>query len=406
MSMKELILVVVSLIAVNYCLLILYFTLGIKRLKKISQADTMVKYQQSNEDAIRDIENILQKKVSVIIAARNEEDNIAGCLNNMVQQDYPHELFEVIVVNDQSEDKTGDIINHFISSVSINLKQLITTGYGGKKAAIGMALEKSTGEIILLTDADCKASPGWIKSMVSCFNTTDALLVAGPVVFKDNGSFFSKFQIAEFNSLIASTAGSIGIQKPIMCNGANLGFVKEVIATTDAFKKEYSSGDDVFLMLSIKKQFGAGRIKFLNDPAGIVYTQPLEHISDFINQRIRWTSKSGGYKDTFLIYSAISVLFINLTLLLMAVSWIFQAKLYYPYLHGELNFLPYITGIAFILKCMADYILLHTYSKMLRLRKQTLLLILFEPFVIFYTSLIGVLGNIMPFKWKGREHKI
>lgn len=405
--MENLILIMIFVIAVNYCLLILYFTLGIKRLRKNSQADSTVKYQQSNAVPVRDKDNFLQKKVSVIIAARNEEGNIAGCLNSIVLQDYPKELFEVIVVNDQSEDKTGEIINHFISSDTINLKQLVTTGDGGKKAALGMALEKSTGTIILVTDADCQPSAGWIKSMVSCFHTTNALMVAGPVVLKDKGSIFSKFQVTEFNSLIASTAGSIGKHKPIMCNGANLGFVKEVITATDAFKKDYSSGDDVFLMLSIKKRFGADRIKFLNDPAGIVYTQPLEKTGDFINQRIRWTSKSGGYKDAFLIYSAISVLSLNLVIFILSISWMLQAKLYYPFSSSEINLLPYLTGIAFILKCLTDYILLHTYSKMLRIRNQTLLLlILFEPLVIVYTSLIGIIGNIMPFKWKGREHKI
>lgn len=405
--MEDLILIMIFVIAVNYCLLILYFTLGIKRLRKNSQADSTVKYKQSNAVAVRDKDNFLQKKVSVIIAARNEEGNIAGCLNSLVLQDYPKELFEVIVVNDQSEDKTGEIINHFISSDKINLKQLVTTGDGGKKAALGMALEKSTGAIILITDADCQPSPEWIKSMVSCFHTTNALMVAGPVVLKDKGSFFSKFQVTEFNSLIASTAGCIGNNKPIMCNGANLGFVKAVITATDTFKKDYSSGDDVFLMLSIKKRFGADRIKFLNNPAGIVYTQPLEKTVDFINQRIRWTSKSGGYKDAFLIYSAISVLSFNLVLFLLSISWMFQAKLYYPFSSSELNLLPYLTGIAFILKCLTDYILLNTYSKMLRIRNQTLLLLLlFEPLVIVYTSLIGIIGNIMPFKWKGREHKI
>ncbi|MBI9039002.1 MAG: glycosyltransferase [Bacteroidales bacterium] len=341
----------------------------------------------------------LSTKVSVIIATRNEEENIQYCLNDLIAQDFDKNLFEIIIVDDFSADKTILIIESIIKSTSVNielydLKSEKSENFS-KKTAIQKAIEKSNGELIITTDADCRFNSKWISTLVDYYENSGKKMISGPVSYCFPRSFLGKFQTLEFLSLISSGAGAISIGKPIMCNGANFAYSKTAFYEIRGFEEnmKYSSGDDVFLLQNFLKTFGSKSIGFLKNKNAIVYTKHQNSVKGFFNQRIRWTSKSSGYKNFFLILTAFSVLLFNLSI----ISSIIIALFYTHFL--------WLALILFAIKSIADFPLLFgiTYFT-----KQTKLLFFFLPLQIFYPfyiSFLGILGNLLNFNWKGRELK-
>ncbi len=408
---------IIILISVNYFLIVLKLTYGFKKLHntKTENAATKALKQPAMEivDEAFDNVEVNTRMISVIIAARNEEHNISACIESLQRQDYPKELFEVIVVNDQSEDATSEIIERYEQLRIIDLKQLITTGKGGKKEAVSLGVSKAKGDFILITDADCMVPPAWIREFNKCFNETGALFITGPVMLKPETGFFNKFQCLEFNSLIASTAGYIGINKPVMCNGAIMGYsvsaYQELLhdksdepEQADILRRNITSGDDVFLMLSMKKEFGAESITFLNSASAIVFTHTQPDIKHFIAQRIRWVSKSNGYHDNDVILSAISIYSFNLICFILVLATLLN---FFFFPAANLKFglgLPILTGLLIVIKTTVDYMLLSAYSGVYGQKHLLYYLPVIEFIVISYTTIIGTLGNIMPFKWKGR----
>src|SRR2546423_13268445 len=112
-----------------------------------------------------------QKKVSIIIPARNEESNIGSCLASLQEQSYPLALLEIIVVDDHSNDKTAEIVKAFpLGNIRlIRLAEQLSVEINSyKKKAIETGVDSATGEWIITTDADCVAGPDWITTMMSC----------------------------------------------------------------------------------------------------------------------------------------------------------------------------------------------------------------------------------------------
>src|SRR6185312_11887229 len=103
-------------------------------------------------------------KISLIIPARNEAHNISNCINSALQQNYTRSLLEIIVVDDHSEDGTRAIAEKALAASEhtwkvINLPEAIEN----KKNAIDAGIKDSTGELIVITDADCTAEKNWIR---------------------------------------------------------------------------------------------------------------------------------------------------------------------------------------------------------------------------------------------------
>jgi cellulose synthase/poly-beta-1,6-N-acetylglucosamine synthase-like glycosyltransferase len=131
---------------------------------------------------------------------------------------------------------------------------------------------------------------------------------------KEKSNFFQKAQTLEFISLIGSGAGAIGLKHPIMCNGANLAYEKSVFKEK-MLEKKFVSGEDVFLLHNLKKEY-RDEILFLKNKDAIVQTNCLNNAKEFLNQRIRWQSKSKSYFDRDSIIVSLIVFFANSILLL------------------------------------------------------------------------------------------
>ena len=331
--------------------------------------------------------------VSVVVAVRNEEENINYLIKNLKSQDYNSTLFDIIIIDDHSIDNTLEILkNEKIECSNLKISSL-EKGYIGKKQAILKAVKLSSSDIILTTDADCKFSNSWISNMVNKFSNSDINLISGPVAYHLEDNVFGNMQSLEFLSLVGSGASCIGLNKPIFCNAANMAYRRDVFLEVNDYKKNnVFSGDDVFLLHQIKNKY-KGSTLFLKSFESIVYTTPLSNVKDFINQRIRWASKSNSYKDFDSIIVALLVFLINLSLVMLL--------LFSPF---SFFYFEYFISF-FIVKLFCDYIFLKPI--LLFFKKNDLIKLIFPLQIIypFYITLITVLSNLFSFNWKGRIQK-
>jgi len=338
------------------------------------------------------------EKISVLVAIRNEGENLPVLLHSLLNQNFPRNQFELIIVDDNSEDNGLDIINKFQSSnteIDITYFRLENTPLTrGKKAALRLAYQKAKYPIILMIDGDCEAQANWLQITANAYLDEKIKMVLGGVKITKANKLIEKFQSLELLSLIGSGAGAVGIQFPIMSNGANLSFKKEILKHINIknLQQKEPSGDDIFLMMETKRIYGAQAIHFLKHPDHFVTTQAEENWTSFINQRLRWVSKSGNYRDPFLLSTSFVILTQNLLILVLLLSSIFIPVL--------------ILGLIIVwgTKSLIDYFLLrnicNTTSQKSLLYSYPLMAVIY-PFFISYTA---ILGQFSSFSWKGRKY--
>jgi cellulose synthase/poly-beta-1,6-N-acetylglucosamine synthase-like glycosyltransferase len=247
--------------------------------------------------------------VTIIVACRNEQEKISRLIRSIITQDYPKELYEVIIVDDHSTDLTYEIASGFASTGIIHT---IYNSGKGKKTAIRTGVEASSGNLMITTDADCIVGSLWIKTIASFFEKNYPDMIIAPVQILPEKGVFGVFQELEFLSLQGITAGSALNMKGIMCNGANLAFKREIYDShKDNLHMEITSGDDVFLLHSLKKTSGS-KILWLESTEAVVKTDAVLTQYAYLKQRKRWISKSLKYTDINTITLGIVTLVTNL----------------------------------------------------------------------------------------------
>lgn len=318
----------------GYSLLIVLFFIGWKRLPSAGKPSAV------------------QARFTVVVAARNEAGNISRCLESLASQDYPSSRHEVIIVNDHSSDQTSSVISQFIATRQLTHFRLIDRTHpdqaSGKKHAISVAVDHARGDYIVTTDADCQVGAKWLTIINQWVQAHQPAMLIGPVLLTPAGSLFEKMQVLEFCSLSGTTGGAAGLQHPVMCNGANLVFRKKDFLEVGGYQgnMNYASGDDVFLLHKFYQDH-KGKILFMKERQAMVHTAPVSAVKAFFRQRIRWASKSTGYKDWFTLVVAALVAIVNLLLatgLVIALvvpqhalgvlpqAWLLKALVEFPFL--------------------------------------------------------------------------
>ena len=248
--------------------------------------------------------------VSVVVACRNEQEQLPHLLRSISEQDYPAGLFEVIIVDDNSTDKTWEIASGLKGRT--NIFTIYNKG-SGKKHALRTGINVASGKLIVTTDADCRMGKNWIRTIASFYETYKPDMIICPVQVESLPGFFGRFQELEFLSLQGITAGSAFQGQGTMCNGANLAFTKEAyLKNADNLHFEIATGDDVFFLHSLKKQIRS-KILWLESPEALVTTVSSPTAGAYFRQRRRWISKSKAYNDTFSIILGI-VTFVTILL--------------------------------------------------------------------------------------------
>lgn len=330
--------------------------------------------------------------VSVLIAARNEEKNIGLTLQDILNQNFPSHLLEIIVVDDHSTDNTAKIVRSFSSQgvrlIQLNEKEPLNSY---KKKAISEAINYASGELIVATDADCRMQPMWLNSMVSMYEKEDLLFISGPVMYHNEKNLFERLQTLEFLYLIGLGAASIGNKKASTCNGANLAYRRDVFLELDGFKgiDEVASGDDELFLHKVAEKY-PDRVGFCRNQDAIVYTEAKENLTSFLSQRKRWASKSTKYKNKSIVILGVCIWLFNVFLVINTVSALFNPSLWK------------VVCYCLSFKILMELVFLLPIS---RFAKRSTYLI-YLPFLsllhIFYLIFIGIAGNSGKYLWKGR----
>lgn len=329
--------------------------------------------------------NVKADGVSVIVAFRNEAVNLKALIESFDLQTLPYSNWEVIFVDDNSSDASVSVINSTNKNFNIRLIQL--SGVEGKKHAIIEGVKNARYKLIAITDADCTPSKLWLASLVE---HGDVALIQRPVIADSSESAVNMFEALDYASLMAVSAGSFVLGRPIIAASANLAFRKDMVdVNAETLRTDISSGDDMFL-LHTAKQNKDNKLMFSLVADGFVTTKFEGGFSGFIRRRKRWASKASGYKDFDTILVATVVLLFNLSIVFFAVG-------------SLLGFISiYNLLIALLVKIFADFPLLFVFlkrTKQLKLMLVFLPLQFIYPFYISYSAIAGLFGGQI---WKGR----
>lgn len=332
--------------------------------------------------------------VSIVIAARDEEDKIGKTIDDILSQNYPKELFELIVVDDHSTDRTSEIVLSYgnVKLIQLNENQAINSY---KKKAVQTAIDNSRGDLIVTTDADCRMGPNWLATIVSYYEETGCKMISSPVAYFEEKNLFERLQTLEFGYLIGLGASTIGNKNPSTCNGANLAYEKKAFFEVGGFKgiDDLASGDDELLLHKMAAIYG-DKIGFLKNRSAVVYTHAKATVSEFIQQRKRWASKSTRYKDKVVIVLGVSIWLFNVSIVVNALMMMFFSASTLPFLLFQL-----------FAKLLIEYIFLYHMMRFFKRSELLWWLPLLNVFHVIYFIYIGIAGNSGKYNWKGRMVK-
>ena len=299
------------------CMMIFYICILVRLIQGLQRLDGC-----SNEDF---------PAVSVIVAARNEGRRIENCIKSLLQQEYPADRFEIVLVDDASRDNTGEIMQRYASAHSgIRAHQIVSSNryQGSKKRALETGIEAAKGELLLFTDADCEPPQGWARDMVRCFRD-DVGAVAGfsPLIDPTNSV---PGRIALVDSYVSGiiAAGGIGSGGFVTCTGRSLAYRKQAFGAAGGFAtiEKSLSGDDDLLMHQLRAKT-SWKIAFNASPDAVVPSFQTKTWSEMISQKTRHLSAGKFYPVTHKVLYAIMhmIRFSAFALLLLS---IFFTKLF------------------------------------------------------------------------------
>lgn len=356
-----------------YLIILLWLSLGLRRLKKTPQSP-----------------HHGFPTVTLIVCAKNEESRLPRLLQTLAQQNYPAGKLEICLVDDRSTDRTGELIAAFAAEhhnvIPLRISDTLPN-FAPKKRAIDTAIRHTNSEIILLTDADAEPGPQWILEMARAF-TPEVVMVCGYSPYWPRTTFWQKILALEYFSHAAVAAGGSGHGRPLTCTGSNMAYRRDAYFRIGGFNgiAHWISGDDDLLLHKMQKA-GIGRIHYLATPAAHASVRPPNSWREFQAQRTRYASKSLHYEP---IMTFALALFFLLNLLLSAGLLAFGMN------GGQV--LP-----AILIKALGEFLYLRQAAKIFGEKN------LFAVFPIaallhpFYVIYFAVRGQLTRFNWRGEN---
>jgi cellulose synthase/poly-beta-1,6-N-acetylglucosamine synthase-like glycosyltransferase len=342
-------------------------------------------------------------RFSVIIPFRNEAENLLTLLESIKSLNYPKNLFEIILVNDESEDNSINIIKEFLDTefskenfnkTNISLINNKRISNSPKKDAITKGINQAKHEWIITTDADCKLPKYWLDSFDEFIQQAKTTCIAAPVSYHYEHEFLNTFQVLDFLSLQGATIGGFGINKPFLCNGANFAYKKEVFIEVNGFENNtnIASGDDIFLLEKIAKKHPK-QVHFLKCEQAIVTTSSQRSWKDLLAQRVRWAAKTSSYNNWFGKLTGLIVLLMNSLIIisiLLTLLTLLKSKILF-----------YILFIKFNIDVLLIYKATTFYNQ-----KEILKSVLFAFIVYpFFSVSVAFISLFKGYKWKERPYK-
>lgn len=324
---------------------------------------------------------------TIIVPFRNEANNLPILLESFSKLNYPSDLFEVILVDDESDFKFQILDFRFPVLLTNNSR----VSNSPKKDAITTAMQHVKSKWVVTTDADCVAPENWLLSLDNFIQLNSFSMLAGTVSYDCKKSFLHHFQQLDLASLQGATIGSFGVKKGFMCNGANFAYTKSFFQELNGFdgNNSIASGDDVFL-LQKALFYNPEKVAYLKSKDSIVITKPVDSWKALFYQRVRWASKTTSYQILFGKNLGFLVFLMNLSMVLAFVM-LFIGTIYWL-----------VVFLLFIVKFIIDAILILQTNSFLTPDKIKYLVLssLVYPFFSTAVALYCLFGT---YEWKGRR---
>ena len=328
-----------------------------------------------------DLKNNMELPISILIAVKNEVNNIDN-IKKLLNQDYDN--YEVVIVNNHSVDKTLEEL------YKIQSEQLKVYDYFekvGKKAAIEYGITKSSNEHLLFIDADCKViSKNWVKTMASHFNNDKQIVIGFSGFLAGKGLLNA---IIRFENLLNSMQIlSFAIAgEPYSAIGRNMGYTKTIYKKSNVFKlkSQILSGDDDLI---VNEMANRDNVAVNLNRLGHTYSVSSNSWLEYYNQRRRQLIAGNSYK----IKDKIKLAIFGLSNLLFYFSFII--------LIIRAEFLILVFGI-FVVKLFLEYFIFNKNVLKLNEKQNLIWLPLLEPTYMLLISLIGISTWI----WKVKKWK-
>jgi biofilm PGA synthesis N-glycosyltransferase PgaC len=330
---------------------------------------------------------------SIIIPFRNEEKHLKNQLKQLASQIKRFSNVKLIYVNDHSTDEGAEILKkelpHYPFLTLLDQRE----GAAGKKQAIELGVLESDSEWIITTDADCVYHENWLATMLEATSMKNASMLIGPVSLDRNSSLFSKVQSIEYSGLMLIGAGSLALGKPNMCSGANLMFKRESFLLVEGYEGniEIPSGDDEFLMHKIYER-GEDQVGFVKSGSALVTAESCREVSEFLNQRTRWASKSKHYTKSRTRFEQL--------LMGVVIVWMWYLFLLTIVFANWQNAGMLLSLI--LMKTLFDFILLQKGKEIFGINSFMHLLAA-EFFQIIYVPIVVIKHYFGIYKWKDRK---
>lgn len=334
--------------------------------------------------------SLTKKKISVIVAARNEEENILNLLNSLEMQTYPKELFEVIIIDDGSDDDTYHLLNTFLDSSMLQRKIMHLPVKGerrGKKYAIAKGIESASYDILLFTDSDCIAHPKWIETFAKAYDDeTDYVLGYTHVEFK-NKTIVNRLKSLEAILYRIIAAAGLGNNTPMSASASNMSYRKSVYIKADGFGsyKNVKSGDDDLQLFNLWVHLR--KKKYLFTPEASVVTNEKDKLKDHINLATRRASKFKYYPIPLKLFSSLTFIYYAV-LLGFTIALPFKQEL-----------IPlYVIFIA--LKIFSEFIMVSYFCVKIKKTKYINYYFIFTLTYVFVFLIFSIKGAVCKYKWK------
>jgi cellulose synthase/poly-beta-1,6-N-acetylglucosamine synthase-like glycosyltransferase len=324
--------------------------------------------------------------VSVIIAARNEESMLPLCLESVANQTYPESLYEIIVVNDASVDRTKEVSMRF-SERHPHIRTIDAdedANNRGKANALACGIDAAKGEIILITDADCIVPKKWVESTVARYR--EGVGLVGGFTLQKSDKPFEGMQSLDWAFILGMAVSTANLNHPLGSIGNNLSFRKDAYDKVGGYRKlKFSVTEDYTIVQAIT---GSGDWKYVYplDPDRLVRSKPCEDLLTLIRQKHRWGKGGLDMKPAGLAIMVIGFLMHISPFILLCWGGVVQA------------------ATALMLKFSADYFFLFRVLSKLNRTEELRWFYWFELYFLIYVVILPFLvffgGRV---EWKGRK---
>lgn len=326
--------------------------------------------------------------VTVLVCARDEENNIGNCVASLAKLHYPKEKLELLVVDDKSTDRTPQILEEW--SAKLQHLRVYRTGpeiehLKGKVNALTQGMDAATGEFVMITDADCTVQPNWIRDYLKFYNKDTGMVAS--ITLLDIDRFFDGVQSIDWSYLLGIAMACTNIGVPLSVIGNNMSVRRAAYESVGGYRKiPFSITEDYALFKAIWHQ-KPWKIKFRLTRESVVMSKATPDFKTWWRQKHRWVKGGEGLKTIGWVIFILGLLANAATVVGFFVLPLFAALM--------------VVAVKWIADLM---IILPVLS---RTRKQHLLrfFLLYEPYLLLFVLSMPIMIMQKNVKWKGRVYR-